>query len=165
MLGDYWFGPDAFDRRIVYAAEFNSEIQENGEDTDRRIRALYAEYCAESGVDPSEMFYASGWRPLAVNEATKNSAIFSTHLRANAGDVECADDGGFAWWCFKNTSRISYHGLYMEHPAATVLRAKAEKRKPWCHLQRVPPKSGLVVYWPDGRSVEEWAKYKGLEEA
>lgn len=168
MRGSYWFGPDAVDRRSAYAEEFlprAAELQANGDDTDRRIRALYAEYCAETGADPAAMRYSSGWRPTAVNEATRNSAKLSTHGDADAGDVACGQAGGFAWWCWKNTARLEHHGLYMEHPAATVLRARAEKREPWCHLQRVPPKSHKRVYWPDGRSPEEWAKYEGFEEA
>jgi len=166
--GDYWHGPDEIDRRSAYAEEFlprAAELQANGDDTDRRIRALYAEYCADVGADPDGMRYASGWRPGTVNEATKNSATLSPHLTADAGDVECDRNGGFAWWCWKNTSRLEAHGLYMEHPSATVIRARLEKRQPWCHLQRVPPKSHKRVYWPDGRSPEEWAKYGGTEEA
>ncbi len=164
--GSYWHGPDAVDRRSAYAEDFRPEYQVNGEDTDRRIRALYAEFCADGGKHrPEDMRYASGWRPKAVNEATRNSATLSTHLTADAGDVECDADGSFAWWCWKNTSRLEHHGLYMEHPVATVIRARVEKKRPWCHLQRVPPKSQKRVYWPDSRSPQEWAQYKMFEEA
>lgn len=168
MKGTYWFGPDAVDRRIAYAAEFKAraaELQENGDDTDRRIRAVFAIYSAEIGGDPAQMKYSSGWRPGKVNEATKNSASHSSHLDANGGDVECNIDGDFAWWCYKNTWILERHGLWMEHPVATVVRARKEKRQPWCHLQRIAPKSNARVYWPDGKSPAEWAKYDGYEEA
>jgi hypothetical protein len=162
MKGDYWFGPDSVDRRVRYEKEFNATLQSNGEDTDRRIRAVHAYYLSlYCGNEP--LRYSSGWRPRSVNEVTANAGKTSTHLDANAGDVQCDEDGSFAWWCFWNLWILERHGLWMEHPVATVVRAWSTDKTPWCHLQRVPPRSGARVYYPDTASVSQWNEFKAAK--
>lgn len=158
--GSYWNGPDIKDRRIEYAAEFkaNPALQANGDDTDRRIRACYAYYCSRHGGDPAEMIYSSGWRPSTVNKSTPGAAPMSRHMSADAGDVECDKAGHFAWWCYRNQWKLEQLGLWMEHPIATVERAREQGKTPWCHLQRTPSRSGERCFMPDTPAVMEWAK-------
>lgn len=158
---DFWNGPDTTDRRITYAKAFTPEIQANGDNTQRLIGALLVHFKAETQVDlPGG--YASGWRPPAVNEHTANAAAHSAHLDGLAGDVRDTEDGDLAWWCMRNLGALEQHGLYMEHPCATVVRAwetaKANKRPPtpWCHLSPRAPGAHIRCYWPDSRSIAEW---------
>ena len=142
----YWNGPADEDRRVKYAKAFRSEYQGNGDDLQRRIAAVETAFRAETGITLPEG-YASGWRPPAVNEATANAGKASTHLTANGGDKRDTPDGDFAWWCLRNPHILAVHGLYAEHPVATVVRAWVRAHEagreptPWCHLQSVPPRS------------------------
>lgn len=161
MRYDYWHGPDEEDRRIKYAKSFKPEYQENGDDTQRRIGAVVIAFEADTSIKLPEG-YSSGWRPDAVNEITSNAGKKSNHLTADGGDKRDNVDGAFAWWCYRNKGVLEQHGLWMEHPVATVVRAWETAKKqerdptPWCHLQRVPPGSGARIYYPDTRSVQEW---------
>lgn len=160
----YWNGPDAEDRRIKFASAFLPEYQANGDDLQRRIEAVVTAFFSETGIELPEG-YASGWRPPSVNESTANAGKLSTHLRAQGGDKRDSPDGEFAWWCFRTQHVLEVHGVYMEHPAATVVRswatAAAQKRTPtpWCHLQSVPPASHIRVYWPDSKASGEWETF------
>lgn len=164
MKYDYWFGPDEEDRRIEYVDSFKPEYQENGDDTQRRIEAVVVAFEADTGLKLPHG-YSSGWRPDVVNEATSNAGKQSKHLSANAGDKRDLPNGEYAWWCFRHPEVMEQHGLWMEHPVATVLRAYRTAREqdrtptPWCHQQRVPPGSGLRVYFPDTASVREWEEF------
>ena len=158
---DYWNGPDEADRRVKYARAFKQEYQDNGDDVQRRIAAVEVAFRAETGIE-LPCGYASGWRPQIVNETTANAGKNSRHLTANAGDKRDSPDGEFAWWCTRNVGVLESHELWMEHPAATVVRAwkvaRAQGRvpTPWCHLQSVPPASHNRVYFPDGKALGEW---------
>ncbi len=162
---DYWNGPDEEDRREKYAKSFLEEYQDNGNDLQRRIRAVETAFRSETGVELPEG-YASGWRPAAVNDATANAGKKSTHLTANGGDKRDNADGEFSWWCLRNPHILEIHGLYQEHPIATVVRAwktahaQGREPTPWCHLQSVPPASHNRVYFPDTASVGEWTAFQ-----
>lgn len=161
---DYWNGPDAEDRRVKFAKQFKPEYQANGDDVQRRIAAVMVAFRAETGIDLPPG-YASGWRPAAVNEATANAGKASTHLVAQAGDKRDDPDGAFAWWCLNHQSVLEAHGVWMEHPVATVVRSwkvagkQGREPTPWCHLQSVPPRSHSRVYFPDVRSSGEWDEF------
>lgn len=157
----YWNGPDEVDRREVYAADFRPQYQTNGDDLQRRVAAVETAFRAEAGaVLPGG--WSSGWRSPEVNDSTQNAGKASTHLTANGGDLRDTPDGTFVWWCMRNQHILAVHGLYMEHPVATVVRAwrRAEEQQreptPWCHLQSLPPKSHHRVYFPDSGSLQEW---------
>jgi hypothetical protein len=64
--------------------------------------------------------------------------------------------GEFAWWCARNVWVLERHGLYMEHPAATVLAAYAEDVAPRCMLTGASPPDHARVYFPDTASRELW---------
>lgn len=153
----YWKGSDSIDRRVRYAEDYTQEIEDNGQETMHRTNLLVAMY-GELTKKPTPTTYASGWRPPSVNEATSNSASASKHLLALAGDVKDTKEGDFAWWCFNHKDDIlalPKIDLYMEHPSATVINHST----PWCHLQIVPPKSNLRVYFPNTSSFNLWATY------
>lgn len=164
MRWDYWYGPDEEDRRVKYVKALKLEFQANGDDVQRRIDAVVTAFCGETSIDLPEG-YASGWRPPAVNEVTQNAGKASTHLFAQAGDKRDTVDGVFAWWCLRNKSVLETHGVWMEHPVATVVRAwkraleQGRDPTPWCHLQSVPPGSGSRIYWPDGSAFSEWTAF------
>ena len=164
---DFWNGPDKTDRRVKYASEFQPEYEINGDDVQQRIAAVVTAFRAETGVELPDG-YASGWRPSSVNEATANAGKTSAHLVAAAGDKRDTVNGDFAWWCFRNQGVLTQHGLYMEHPVATVVRAwataSAQKRAPtpWCHLTTRAPASHARAYWPDQRSLGEWEVFIAL---
>lgn len=156
MLTGYWFGSDTIDRRVKYADEYNTNrlvLETNAEETQRRIELLLTIFEDETGIKLTK--YSSGWRPSTVNESTSNAAKASHHLLANAGDVMDTPDGHFAWWCFHNQEVLQSHALWMEHPAATVLGHST----PWCHLQTLPPGSGLRCYHPSQGSVTIWTAF------
>jgi len=164
MRWDYWFGPDEVDRRIKYAKSFLPEYEQNGDDVQQRIAAVVTAFRSETEIELPEG-YSSGWRPGAVNEATSNAGKLSNHLTARAGDKRDSPDGEFAWWCFRTPGILERHGLWMEHPVATVVRAwmtakdQGRTPTPWCHLQNVPPHSHLRVYFPDTKAVEQWEAF------
>lgn len=158
---NYWNGPDEEDRREVYAEDFKPEYQTNGDDVQRRISAVETAFRSETQVTLPEG-YSSGWRPASVNESTSNAGKLSAHLTAEAGDRRDTPNGDFSWWCARHPEVLEQHGLYMEHPVATVIRAYASAREegreatPWCHLSTRAPATHLRVYWPDKASLAEW---------
>ena len=81
---------------------------------------------------------SSGWRPSAVNKAIANAAKRSNHMIGNACDVY-DPDGALDHWCEVNLIELVRIGLWLESPASTV---------GWCHLQRVPPRSGHRIFYP-----------------
>jgi len=83
----------------------------------------------------------SGWRPLAVNDATANSGKQSRHITAEAVDI--ADpDRQLAAWCLDNLDVLDELGLWMEDPRWTPT---------WVHVQTQPPKSEKRVYVPSAK--------------
>lgn len=165
MKWDFWTGPDENDRRIKYAKFFKPEYQANGDEIQRRIAAVIVAFKSDTQVElPGG--YSSGWRPPGLNELTANAGKLSAHLSAEAGDVRDTHDGALAWWCMRNPGVLEQHGLYMEHPVATVVRAfqraKEQKRDatPWCHLTMRAPASHLRCYWPDGQAQAEWIAFQ-----
>lgn len=155
-------GPDKVSRAVKYKDDYSSEIEAAMLDTLRRVNAVVNVYEAETGDTVDEV--RSGWRPPAVNEATSNAAKASRHLFGDALDVaNKASKSGerFALWCFNNQHVLETHGLWMEHPASTVLAAKEDGKNPWCHLQRTPSLSGQRAFFAAGAHVALWAMYLG----
>lgn len=62
----------------------------------------------------------------------------SNHKRGLAVDLY-DPDGALDAWCMKHQDKLAACGLYLENPAATIH---------WCHLQCVPPGSGVRVFNP-----------------
>ncbi len=145
-LIQYWMGRDS-----KYRGEWTEEIQANGAETVERVNKLLALAEADGIVRD---VVASGWRPAAVNEATSNSAAFSKHLFAMAGDVgdnahESACDRALAQWCIINKQKLVLCELWMEDPRwCAKWNEKIQRWDYWCHFQTVPPGSGKRIYIP-----------------
>lgn len=84
------------------------------------------------------MVVSSGYRPEAINAATKGAAKKSNHIMCLACDFKDLD-GSLDQWCMDNLSVLIDLGLYLESPQHTP---------GWCHLQCVPPKSGARIFIP-----------------
>lgn len=120
----YWKGPDEVRRDEVYAEQVTLEIRENAEITIAKANELLE----RAGLQHIKAVN-SGWRPLSVNERTKNAAIHSSHMTGEAididDDIEVVDR-----WCLENKHVLKELGLWLEHPGWT---------KGWCHVQTRPP--------------------------
>lgn len=75
-------------------------------------------------------------------------------------------NGDLSWWLLRNPHILEIHGLYMEHPVATVVRvwkkAKEQGREPilCCHLQSTAPDLHARIYFPDNDAVTEWKEFQ-----
>lgn len=97
---------------------------------------------------------ASGWRPPLYNAELRrkwqagepggaNTAVNSKHMTMEAIDLADNASQQIANYLNENKQVLQAHGLWMEHPASTK-----GARTNWCHLQKVPPKSGNFVFYP-----------------
>lgn len=75
-------------------------------------------------------------------------------------------NGALSWWLLRNPHILEIHGLYMEHPVATVVRVwkKAKEQgnqpTPYCHLQSMAPDLHVRIYFPDDAAVTEWEEFQ-----
>lgn len=140
-LEQYFMGRDA-----LYPEECTPAVRANAAKTVERVnRAL--ELAAADGVSPgidekTGNHVASGWRPHAINHAlerTSNAATNSTHIGAEACDLQDTLGRDLARWALRNLDKLEEIGLWMEDPRWTP---------DWVHWQTRPPHSGLRVYRP-----------------
>ena len=124
-----------------FAAECNTTIMRNAEETVCRTNQLKQLAAVNAGFVFPEDEVASGWRPGAVNDATRNSASGSPHLTAEGLDTR-DPQRKFARWCLQNLVELKLLGLWMEDPRWTPT---------WVHLQTRPPKSGKRVFIPSSK--------------
>lgn len=135
-IEDYWMGRDK-----AYPAECTDEIRKNAERTVSLVNLLLFHAVNDELVliaSNKRSLVNSGWRPAAVNAATKGAAKKSNHMLGLACDVS-DPTGSLDKWCMANLHELEEIGLWMEHPSATP---------GWCHLQTVPPGSGRRVFTP-----------------
>lgn len=130
-LAEYWNGRDR-----KFPRELNAEICNNAALTVSRINRLLG-LAAEEGIECDTV--SSGWRPLAINDATANAAKASKHIKALAADLRDTPQRDLARWCLRNLKHLESIGLWMEDPRWTPT---------WVHLQIVPPGSGRRVFVP-----------------
>lgn len=136
---DYYM--DKRDER--FAADLTDEIRDNVAELLGRVNLLLTWAYAE-GVRPAldartGTHVASGWRPKAINDATRNAADHSKHLTGQAIDLRDNGTRDLAIWCLKNEESMAEIGLWMERPQWTPT---------WVHLQTVPPGSRRRYYIP-----------------
>lgn len=125
---------NGYDESIQFKKEITPELLDNLEKTANTIN----EFLKFVGVVESKIIVNSGWRPLAVNEATANSAKKSNHILGLAVDLADPQNNFFkAFMTDENLSKAQELGIYFENPLHT---------KTWVHLQIVPPKSGNRVF-------------------
>lgn len=127
---DYWM-----DRDSRYRAEWTESIKWAGRATVVAVNKLLA-MAALDGIDRDTV--SSGWRPLSINDATKNAAKSSKHITAEACDIY-DPERKLAQWCLHNLDKLAECELWCEDFRWTPT---------WVHLQRIPPKSGKRVYIP-----------------
>lgn len=116
-----------------YPRDYTDEVKEKACITVEKANELLAR---AGRSDVHEV--SSGWRPRAVNDATRNAASRSRHITAEAVDLRDRDRS-LATWCVDNLDVLAEIGLWMEDPRWTPT---------WVHLQIVPPKSGRRVFIP-----------------
>lgn len=131
-LADYWMGRDT-----SFASALTEEIRVNAANTVRLANELLSVFRAAT-ADSERRSVSSGWRPPAINQATRNAAPLSKHMTGQAIDIS-DPEGDLDDWCLANPSVLEKIGVWQEHPSAT---------KGWCHIQVVPPKSGRRVFYP-----------------
>ena len=133
-LADYWMGRDE-----RFAGDLTTAIRDNAKLTVDRANALLERFAAATG-NTTPRRVNSGWRPPAVNAATRNAAPRSKHRTGEAIDIG-DDDEALDRWCMTPAGRAALEalGLWLEHPSATPR---------WCHVQTVPPRSGNRVFHP-----------------
>jgi len=113
------------------------QFRRNARDLLQRVNWLLAMYRAERPQAPA-LRVSSGYRPAAINERTFGAAARSHHMTCNAVDLADPDDQ-FDAWCLASQHLLASYELWLEHPDFTPR---------WCHLQRVPPRSGRRVFRP-----------------
>jgi hypothetical protein len=158
-LADYWMGRDR-----SHAAELSQTIRRNAGVTVERINALLALAAADGiapGVDQvTGTHVASGWRPRGINAGTANAAAKSTHLTAEACDLQDHPDRQLARWCIRNLHQLEAIGLWAEDPRWT---GGTNNRDPWLHLQTRAPGSGRRVYAPSTAPAGDPAFYQRFQ--
>jgi hypothetical protein len=127
---------------VHYLNEITDEIRANAAETVARanklIETLHEVNLTAQDSPRTGSPITSGWRPKAVNAATKGSAPHSNHITGRAIDLY-DPDGDLDEFFYENTAILEDLELWMEHPSAT---------KGWCHVQTVPPSSGRRVFYP-----------------
>lgn len=123
---DYFMGRDK-----THASELTQAIRDNAAVTVARVNGLLSEAKVQTTV-------SSGWRPPAVNAATKGAAKKSKHMTGEACDLR-DPKGDLGRWCLENLDVLERHQLWLEHPSRT---------QGWVHLQIRPPNSGSRVFYP-----------------
>ena len=130
----FWKGRDK-----QYASDLTPEIVKNAQETVRKANLLLERFEKSGGVCTSRGCN-SGWRPPAVNAATRKAAVKSNHMKGLAIDIGDDDEALDKWLMTPEGQKALVEiGLWMEHPSATPR---------WCHVQTVPPGSGRRVFHP-----------------
>lgn len=134
-LEQYYKGRDK-----LYSADLTEEIKINAVETLRRANELLKRFYAANPNSYKTRGCNSGWRPPAVNAATKNAAKKSSHMLAKAIDIGDDDERLDSWLMTPEGQKaLTDIGLWMEHPSATPR---------WAHVQTSPPASGRRVFFP-----------------
>ncbi len=115
----------------VDPAELTDEMKVKAKDLISKVNVLLGQFGESRAI-------TSGWRPVMVNKVIPGAAIMSNHTKCQAVDLY-DPDGSLDTWCMNNLDKLAQIGLWLEHPSAT---------KNWCHLQSVPPRSNVRVFYP-----------------
>ena len=141
IAADYYMGRDA-----KYPDELTDAIRERVAELLGRVNLLlswaYADNVRPALDHTTGTHVASGWRPKAINDSTRNAAAASRHLTGEGIDLRDNGTRDLAQWCLKNEESLAEIGLWMERPQWTPT---------WVHLQIVPPKSHRRYYVPSSK--------------
>lgn len=140
-LTDYYMGRDA-----THGAELTPALRRNAERTVAAANALLDRFGEDRRVN-------SGWRPKAINAATKGADPESPHVTCEGIDIE-DHDGALKEWCLSHPADVIACGFVaIETPKITPT---------WCHLQIRPS-----LPWQKGRNIllaaEDWRNKSGEE--
>ena len=133
-IADYFMGRDA-----DFPEELTPQIRANAAVTVERCNTLLEAYGIAT-ADRRARKLNSGWRPLAINQRVRGSAMRSKHLTGEACDLDDFD-GSLDRWCASaaGLAALDRIGLWLEHPDSTPT---------WTHVQITPPRSGNRVFRP-----------------
>lgn len=107
------------------------DVVDNATDLIARLDKL----CSDPGAPFRYPDLRSGYRPPYFNATVPNAAPNSKHMTGDAIDI-ADNDGLFDDWLTDEI--LEKYNLWREHPSQT---------KSWCHLQRVPPRSGKRTFY------------------
>lgn len=98
-------------------------------------------------INPATNSYVAGqtyggFRPQDCPQGSPGSS-HKTGAGIDIHDGSVSGGGQLGEWLFKHQNRLMHHGLYMEHPTATV-----GKNTRWVHLTTRAPRSGRRVFMP-----------------
>lgn len=124
---NYFMGRDD-----LFKEEVTAEMRSNAADMVAKANMLLDNFGCTRACN-------SGFRPRSINENIPGAAKGSLHMTCNAIDIEDRD-GELDKFCMANLDLLASIGLWLEHPEATPT---------WCHVQRLPPKSGKRVFIPN----------------
>lgn len=127
-------------RDSAYSADLTAEIKMNAIETLRRANLLLDRFLIANPRCTRDRGCNSGWRPAAVNSATKGASKMSKHMLGKAIDIGDDDEALDNWLLTLDGQQALVEcELWMESPTATPR---------WCHVQTVPPKSGRRIFFP-----------------
>jgi hypothetical protein len=131
-------------RDTLYPEELTPKILNSIEQTVKLVNSLLAVMEAEGMVleahPESQSLVSSGWRPPQINRQVKGAAPKSKHMTGEAVDLYDPEGDIDNFLMSGQGQRVlASLGLYIENPACT---------KTWSHVQTVPPKSGMRVFYP-----------------
>ena len=125
-------------RREKYPQDLTPAIEAAAAVTVAKANQLLTRFRASTG-DQQQRGVRSGWRPPAVNAATKGASKTSGHMRGEALDIEDNDEGVDAWLMTPTGEQaLRDCGLWHEHPRDTPT---------WAHVQTFPPGSGNLHFY------------------
>lgn len=111
------------DRRLEYPKEFTPTVLANAKKLLVQVNALLSDLGITSGG------VTSGWRPVAVNSATPNSAKASYHMTGLAVDLLDNAKQDLAHLIASRPDLLKKYNLWLESPLST----KGINTN-WCHL-------------------------------
>lgn len=135
-LDQFWMG-----RKDSYPLDMTPQIEKNALctiDLANRFITLAKGAGIAIAETPHWGLVASGWRPPAVNAATKGAALMSKHMTGEAIDMY-DPNGALDNWAYANPQILKDLGLWCEHRDYTPT---------WIHCQTVPPHSGQRFFIP-----------------
>lgn len=119
-LGEYYMGRD-----VLFANELSDAHKANAHKIVELTNKVLEKFGQKRRV-------VSGWRPSAINMATKGASPHSRHVLCQAIDLEDINKE-LMNWCLNNPDVLAELGLWVEDTRDTTS---------WVHLQTVPPPSG-----------------------
>lgn len=125
-VSEYYMGRDS-----LYPQELSDAHKMNAQRTVDKANALLDMFGSPRRV-------VSGWRPSAINAATKGAASNSKHMLCMAVDLE-DNDGTLKAWCLNNQDLLKALEVWFESPEHTPT---------WVHMQIAPPGSGRLFFNP-----------------